>query len=62
MDRWSLSSSSKMKDEELEGLIRYYFVKGFEYVEIIQHRGKVISPRNLHRTLRRNEFNRGTLF
>lgn len=33
MDRWSLSSSSKMAEEELEGLIRYYFVRGFEYVE-----------------------------
>ena len=62
MDRWSLSSSSKMADEELEGLIRYYFVQGFEYVEIIQYRGKVISRRNLHRRLRRNGFNRGTLF
>ena len=46
-----------MGDEDLEGLIRYYFVRGFQYVEIIQflpkYHGKVtISQRTLHRRLR----------
>ena len=48
-------ASSKMEGEDLEGLIRYYFVRGFLYVEIIhflsKYHGKVISERTLHRRL-----------
>lgn len=53
-----------MEDEDLEGLIRYYFVRGFQYVEIIQflskYHGKVISQRTLHRRLREYGLNRRT--
>ena len=59
-----MRASSKMEDEDLEGLIRYYFVRGFQYVEIIQflskYHGKVISQRTLHRRLREYGLNRRT--
>ena len=38
--RMELEASSKMADEELEGLIRYYFVRGFEYVQIVRFLSK----------------------
>ena len=65
MSGWNGSSaSSKMADEELQGLIWYYFVRGFEYVEFIQflskYHGRVISPKTLHRRLRRYGLNRRT--
>ena len=41
-----------MADEDLEGLIRYYFFRGFEYVQIFnflaRYHGKVISERTFH--------------
>ena len=53
-----------MADEELEGLIRYYFIRGFEYMEIIhflsKYHRKSISERTLHRRLREYGLNRRT--
>ena len=41
-----------MADDDLECLIRYYFFRGFEYVQIFnflaRYHGKVISERTLH--------------
>ena len=49
--------NSKMAD-------RYYFIRGFEYMEIIQflskYHGKSISERTLHRRLREYGLNRRT--
>ena len=46
------------------GLIRYYFIRGFEYMEIIhflsKYHGKSISERTLHRRLREYGLNRRT--
>ena len=56
--------NSKMADEELEGLIRYYFIRDFEYMEIIhflsKYHGKSISERTLHRRQREYGLNRRT--
>ena len=56
--------ADELADEELEGLIRYYFIRGFEYMEIIhffsKYYGKSISERTLHRRLREYGLNRRT--
>ena len=56
--------ADELADEELEGLIRYYFIRGFEYMEIIhffsKYHGKSISERTLHRRLREYGLNRRT--
>ena len=54
--------ADELADEELEGLIRYYFIRGFEYMEIThflsKYHGKSISERTLHRRLREYGLNR----
>ena len=56
--------ADELADEELEGLIRYYFIRGFEHMEIIhflsKYHGKSISERTLHRRLREYGLNRRT--